>query len=245
MRYKILIEYDGTNYSGWQIQGNTPSIQEEIEKAIYRITAENTLVYCAGRTDAGVHARGQAAHFDLQNNIMPDDQLRKAINFHLGKQPISILACEEIDNDFHARFSAKERHYRYLILNRPSAPAIDMQRMWHLKYPMNESLMQEAANILLGQHDFTSFRSSQCQASSPIKTINNIDVQKNEDVIEINISAPSFLHHMVRNIVGTLANVGLGKITAQEFKKILESKNRKKAGVTAPACGLYFMQVNY
>ncbi len=245
MRYKIVVEYDGTNFAGWQIQTDAASIQGEIEQAIFKVTKEKCFVYCAGRTDAGVHARGQVAHFDLEQGSLPPDQLRKAINFHLNEKPISILSCLEVNEEFHARFSAKQRHYRYLILNRASTPALDKDRVWYIRYPINLALMIEASKLLLGNHDFSSFRSSQCQAKSPIKTIDTIEISRFDDIIQIDISALSFLHHMVRNIVGSLAAVGTEKISTADFKAILDAKDRKKAGVTAPACGLFFMNVDY
>lgn len=243
-RYKITIEYDGTDFSGWQRQHNASSVQEFIEQAIEKFTGQKTVLYCAGRTDAGVHALGQVAHFDLDGDSLQTNTVVNAINYHLRPKPIVILDCKIVTEDFHARFSAKKRFYEYRILNRHSSPALDEKRVWHIKYPLNVDLMQQAASYLIGQHDFSSFRASQCQAHSPIKTIEAIKIAKSEYII-IEVEAISFLYHMVRNIVGTLVLAGMNKITPGEVKNILDACDRTKAGVTAPAAGLYFKKVLY
>ncbi|MEQ9115297.1 MAG: tRNA pseudouridine(38-40) synthase TruA [Rickettsiales bacterium] len=245
MRYKVTIEYDGTDFSGWQIQNNSPSIQEAIQKAIKAFSMQDVEVFGAGRTDAGVHALGQVAHFDLLDDKYSEHIIKNAINYHLKPKKIVILDCSKVSQAFHARFSAKKRYYEYKILNRDSAPAIDINKVWHISNKLDARKIAQAANCLVGKHDFTSFRASQCQSSSPIKTIDQILIEQMGEVIKIKVSAQSFLHHMVRNIVGTIYNAGLGKIKPDDMLEILDSKDRKKAGITAPACGLYFTKVEY
>jgi len=246
MRFKIIIEYDGTNYSGWQIQANALSIQESIQKAIKEFSSHTVEIFGAGRTDAGVHARGQVAHFDMPEFCnFSEDTIKNAINYHLKPQPIVVTNCIRVNEEFHARFSAKKRYYEYKILNRDAMPALEYNRVWHISKNLDNKKLAEAAKHLEGQHDFSSFRSSQCQSSNPVKTIDNISISKNADIISINISAKSFLHHMVRNIVGTIYLAGIGKILPSHVKNILEARDRKKAGITAPACGLYFLRVDY
>ncbi len=244
MRYKITIEYDGTNYYGWQKQDGLRTIAGTIETAIFNITGQETQVFGSGRTDTGVHAKGQVAHFDIEKQFEPY-KLMMAINAHLVKDDISVINCEEVSEDFHARFSSKKRYYQYIILNRTPKEALDKNRVWRISQDLNIDQMQKAANYLLGNHDFSSFRSSQCTALSPVKTIDYINITKNGEYIYIDISAKSFLHHMVRNIVGTLVDVGLSKQEPSWVKEVLESKDRTKAGITAPAQGLYFVKVDY
>jgi len=261
MRYKITIEYDGTNYSGWQKQEGKFTIQETLEKAIKMISGEDTEVFGAGRTDAGVHAFGQVAHFDLKKS-MESKKMLGALNFYLKLeyssridsnlipkykyiQDISILNCEIVDENFHARFSAKKRYYRYRILNRREPTALDNNRVWQVYKPLNFEEMQKAMIYLSGKRDWSSFRDSQCQAKSPIKTIDKAILYKSGEEIIFEIEAKSFLHHMIRNIIGTLVDVGLNKINANGFKEVIEANDRKKAGPMAPACGLYFMKVDY
>lgn len=247
MRYKITIEYDGTNYSGWQKQNNKPSIQSEIEKAIFMFSHENVEVAGSGRTDAGVHAIAQIAHFDLQKEIDPF-RVVSAINHYLREQhnSIAIIGCEIVDENFHARFSAKMRKYKYVIHNNKYPTVLNLNRVWHIFFDLDIVKMQEAMTYLLcGKADFSSFRDSKCQAKSPMKTINSVSLTKNGSEIIFEISARSFLHHMVRNIVGTLVDVGLGKITPGGFKEIIEAKDRTKAGMTAPASGLYLVETKY
>jgi tRNA pseudouridine38-40 synthase len=243
-RYKIIIEYDGTNISGWQRQASSPSIQQFIEEAIEKFSREKTIVYGAGRTDSGVHALGQVAHFDLEKEY-PTNIIQRAINHFLRPNKIAILDCSIVDNNFNARFSAKKRHYRYVILNRNVPSVFENYRAWHVREKLDIEKLQIAANILIGKHDFTSFRATHCQALSPIKTLDKIQVYKEKEHIIITLEAKSFLHHMVRNIVGSLALVGNGKWQPSDIANALEAKNRCSAGPTAPACGLYFVQVDY
>jgi tRNA pseudouridine38-40 synthase len=244
MKYKITIEYDGTNLVGWQKQPNQLSVQESIENAIYSLSQEKVEVIGAGRTDAGVHATGQVAHFDLQKEF-PENNIRAGINFYLTEKPIVILNAKKVDDDFHARFSAQKRYYKYALLNRSSPAVLDKNRVWHMPMPLDIYEMERAADFLLGNHDFSSFRSSECQAKNPVKTLDEVDIEQYEDFIFFHVSAKSFLHNMVRNIVGTLVDVGTGKIKADDIPKILAAKDRTKAGQTAPACGLYFEGVDY
>ncbi|MBD5397993.1 tRNA pseudouridine(38-40) synthase TruA [bacterium] len=245
-KYKLEIEYIGTKYSGWQIQDDSPSVQGAIQNAIFKFCGENTECYSAGRTDAGVHAIRMPAHIELSKEYDPY-KILMATNFHLqqSNEDISILNVEKVHDDFHARFSCKKRYYIYKILNRPTRPIIDNQRVWWVYHPLDTELMDKVAQNLVGKHDFSSFRASECQAKSPIKTLDEISVKRNGDLIEISLNAKSFLHHQVRNIVGTLEMVGRHKLTEQQFIDILEAKDRTKAGPTAPACGLYFEKAEY
>lgn len=243
-RYKITVEYLGTGLTGWQRQSNVISVQQIIEEAIYQFSGEKIIVFAAGRTDAGVHAVGQVAHFDLTRYHDPY-RVMQAINHFIRPHPVGITSCLSVGSDFNARFSAKARHYLYRIINRASKVVIDADRAWWIRLPLDLTAMQQGAGYLIGNHDFTSFRSSQCQAKSPIKTLSQLDLTKENEEIHFRLSAPSFLHHMVRNIVGTLVLVGLGKEQPESIKTALESKNRKAAGITAPACGLYFTKVDY
>ena len=273
MRYRIDIEYDGTNYSGWQKQGQGLSIQEIIEDCIAKLSRQNTEVIGCGRTDAGVHAVSQVAHFDLDKKI-DETTMVNGLNYYLGLnnrlliskfgeaiadkfgdfysdfrllsgQDIVIKSCEIVDEDFHARFSSKMRYYQYVIVNRMAPLGLMKNRAWHIIKDLDIDLMNKASQMLIGKHDFSSFRDSQCQALSPIKTMNSCEVTKNEDRVIFNFSAKSFLHHMIRNIVGTLRDVGIKKTSIDEFEKILEAKDRRAAGMNAPACGLYFLGAEY
>jgi tRNA pseudouridine38-40 synthase len=243
-RYKITIEYDGTPFSGWQIQANGPSVQEELARAIEGLTGQRIIPRGAGRTDAGVHARGQVAHFDLMRDHAPAT-VRDALNFHLRPSPIAILDCEIVDERFDARFSAQARHYLYRICNRRAPLVLDRNRAWQVALPLNATAMQEAAQFLLGQHDFTTFRAAQCQAKSPLRTLNSLDVTHDGETIIITTSARSFLHHQVRSIAGSLKLVGEGKWQPSDLRRALEERNRAACGPVAPACGLYFMEVVY
>lgn len=243
-RYKITIEYDGTNYSGWQQQEKAPSIQEELQKAAFRFLKENVSVFGAGRTDAGVHALGQVAHFDTSKTIDPF-RLCQAFNAHLRPQPISVLNAERVADTFHARFDAKKRFYVYKILNRRSRPALYENRAWWVHQPLNEAAMADAAQALTGKHDFTTFRAAACQAKSPVKTLDEIKIDRYGDFVFLRFSARSFLHHQVRNIVGTLKLVGEGRWTKQDVIDALNAKDRKAGGPTAAAEGLYFEKVLY
>lgn len=245
-KYKLEIEYIGTKYSGWQIQDDSPSIQGAIQNAIFQFCGETTECYSAGRTDAGVHAIRMPAHIELSKEYDPY-KILMATNFHLqqSNEDISILNVEKVPDDFHARFSCKKRYYIYKILNRPTRPTIDNQRVWWVYHPLDTDLMDKVAQNLIGLHDFSSFRASECQAKSPFKTLDEISITKTGDLIEINVNAKSFLHHQVRNIVGTLEMVGRHKLTEQQFIDILNAKDRTKAGPTAPAYGLYFKCAQY
>lgn len=248
VRYKITIEYDGTNTLGWQRQLDGPSIQEYLETAICRLDKhqQNIFVQGAGRTDCGVHALAQVAHFDISREI-EGWRLRDAINFHLRSQnaPVVVIEAEQVDDSFNARFSAKGRAYIYRILNRRSPSALNTNRVWWVPVSLDIQKMQQGASYLLGHHDFSSFRASACQAKSPLKTLDKLEICKQGDEIIFCIEAKSFLHHQVRNMVGTLKMVGDGSISPEKIKEILTAKDRKSAGPTAPACGLYLSKVWY
>ncbi len=246
MRYKITIEYDGTNLQGWQRQNEGVSVQYYLEEAILGFSHQNVEVFAAGRTDAGVHATAQVAHFDLETS-MDLFHLREAINARLRnlEAPVSVLEVEEVDDSFHARFSAKGRGYIYRILNRRAPTVLQKDRVWVVGYPLDVEKMRLAAQYLLGNHDFSSFRGAGCQAKTPIKTLDRLDIVQHEDEIDFILEAKSFIYHQVRNIVGTLKCVGDGKLSPEDVKTILEAKDRKKAGPTAPACGLYLNKVVY
>lgn len=243
-RYKITTEYEGTGISGWQFQNNGNSIQQYLEEAILKFSKEQVTVHGSGRTDAGVHALAQIAHFDLEKEYQVH-VIQRGINHFLKPNKIIIINCEIVDNEFHARFSAKKRHYQYIVLNRLVPSVLLENKAWHVKEKLDVNKMQEAANLLLGLHDFTSFRATHCQALSPVKTIDEIKIESQDDKIIFYLKAPSFLHHMVRNIVGTLVLVGKGKWQVQDVAKALAAKDRKASGPTAPAQGLYFVKVQY
>lgn len=243
-RYKIIIEYDGTNFAGWQKQKDTISVQKTIEDALAKLSEKEITIHASGRTDAGVHALGQVAHFDLDKE-MEDWKIRMALNHYLRNEAVVILSCTKTNDEFHSRFDAKLRHYQYKILNRRAGAVLSKNRAWHIPYELNLEAMKNAAKHLIGKYDFSSFRDAECQAKSPIRTLSKIEIEKIEENINITISAPSFLHHMVRNIVGTLVLVGGEKIKADDIKTILEAKDRTKSGPNAPAYGLYFCQVDY
>lgn len=258
-RYKLTIEYDGLGYAGWQKQQDKMSIQDALGAAFYKFCGEQVDVVGAGRTDAGVHATAQVAHVDLAK---PQDPFRilQAVNYHLfdpalheeseddASPPvnrIAVLNVEEVTQDFHARFSATKRHYRYRIVNRRPRLALDAGRAWRVVEPLNVSAMQKAAETLIGHHDFTSFRDTQCQAKSPVKTLDELDLIHTGDTIYVETSARSFLHHQVRIMVGTLVMVGKGKWSADHVRKVLEARDRTQAGPTAPPDGLYLIGVDY
>ncbi|MBV6633704.1 MAG: tRNA pseudouridine(38-40) synthase TruA [Alphaproteobacteria bacterium] len=244
-RWKLTIEYDGGNYLGWQRQEHGPSIQGELEAAMAKfVSGEAPDLYVCGRTDAGVHALGQVAHVDLPPRY-DAKAVRDATNFHLGEAPIAVLTAEQVDDAFHARLSAKGRAYQYRILNRRAPPGLDVGRVWHLGAPLDVEAMVEAAKHLIGHHDFTSFRATHCQAKSPEKTLDRLDVSKRGEEIWIEAEARSFLHHQVRNMVGTLRDFGTGRFQPAEMKKILGAKDRSAAGQTAPSDGLYFVRAMY
>ncbi|XVN41123.1 MAG: tRNA pseudouridine(38-40) synthase TruA [Rickettsia endosymbiont of Argas persicus] len=243
-RYKITIEYLGTNLSGWQRQSGVMSVQQILEEAIYKFSGEQATLFASGRTDAGVHAIAQIAHFDLSKYLEPYKIIR-AVNYFVRPHLVGIVNCELVSKNFHARFSATARHYIYRILNRPNPSVINHNRVWWISILLNVAAMQESGKYLLGKHDFTSFRASSCQSKSPIKTLTKLDIIKEDEEIKLHFSAPSFLHHMVRNIVGSLVLVGKNVWQTEQIKEVLEAKDRKAAGPTAPACGLYFMKTDY
>jgi len=243
-RYKIILEYVGANYCGWQRQKEALALQQVIEEAIFAFSKETVAITVAGRTDAGVNAYGQVAHFDLEKRYDPR-RLMQSINHFSRPHTIGVVSAEEVDPEFHARFSAKSRHYVYKILNRPAVNVINKGLQHWVRSDLDVNKMQEAANYLLGKHDFSSFRASECQSNSPIRTVDKIDFIRDGENIEIRVSALSFLHHMVRNIVGSLILVGEGKWQPIKMKEVLEAADRRAAGPTAPAHGLYFVQVDY
>lgn len=243
-RWKITIEYNGGPFVGWQRQDNGSSVQQSLEDAVELLCGETVLVYGAGRTDAGVHALGQVAHFEIEKPLQAA-QIRDGLNFHLKKHPISIITAEEAEPDFHARFSAIGRAYRFRILNRRSPPALEAGRVWHVMRPLDAAAMHEAAQCLIGRHDFSSFRTASCQADSPIKTLDRLDVRRLGEEIEIEVAARSFLHNQVRILVGTLEYVGCGKWTAKDVANALAAQDRTAAGPTAPPTGLYLTHVTY
>jgi len=243
-RYRLLIEYDGSPYNGWQRQDEGRSVQGAIEQAAAKLCGETVTLFAAGRTDAGVHATGQVAHLDLPR-AFGDDTVRDAINFHLKPHPVTILAAEAVDDTFHARFSAIGRSYLYRILNRRAPAALDRNRVWWVPARLDADRMAEAAARLLGHHDFTSFRAGCCQARSPNKTLDRLDVIRVGDEIHIIAAARSFLHHQVRNMVGTLKLVGDGKWSADDVSRILDARDRAQAGPTCPPTGLILTGVVY
>ena len=244
MRYKLIIEYDGTAFCGWQKQQGQTTVQEVLEKAIGIATRQTIDLYGSGRTDTGVHALAQVAHFDCDENL-DLYKFRESINALVRPHPISIRDVTTVSDDFHARFSAKQRSYLYKIQNTRYPPALNVNRVWWYTYPLDEQKMQQAANLLIGKHDLSTFRAAGCQAKSPLKTIDEISVIRTGDLISVEIKAKSFLYHQVRNIVGSLVYVGSGKWTLDDFKSAFEAKNRTKGGETAPASGLYFKDVLY
>lgn len=243
-RFKLTLEYDGTPYAGWQRQDHAPSVQGTIERAIFAFAQEEVTVYTAGRTDSGVHARGQVAHFDLAK---PRSALEvmKGLNSHLLPESIAVLNAEEVGDDFHARFSATRRAYEYVIINRRAPLKLERSRAWHIRWELDAQAMHNAAQRLVGAHDFSSFRDAKCQSKSANKTLDALDVTREGERIFIRTHGRSFLHHQVRNMVGTLELVGSGKWTADDVSAALAARDRKAAGPTAPACGLYLTAVNY
>ncbi|WP_312360497.1 tRNA pseudouridine(38-40) synthase TruA [Ensifer sp.] len=245
-RFRLTVEYDGSNYVGWQRQDNGASVQGAIEKAILSLTGETVSIRGAGRTDSGVHAVGQVAHADLTRQWKPHT-LRNALNAHLGMagEGVSILEAEEVTDAFDARFSALRRHYLYRILCRPSRLALEANRAWWVTKPLDHEAMHEGAQRLVGHHDFTTFRSVHCQATSPVRTLDRLDVTRTGSLIEIRATAQSFLHNQIRSFAGSLKLVGEGKWTPYDLQAALEARDRKACGPVAPPEGLYFMQVDY
>ena len=243
-RYKLVVEYDGGGFVGWQRQDNGPSIQGALEAAVEAFCGEAVTVQGAGRTDAGVHALGQVAHLDLGRETTADT-LRDAVNHHLRPAPIAVLAAERVDQDFHARFSATGRRYLYRIVNRRAPLALARGRAWFVPAPLDAAAMHEAAQLLVGRHDFTSFRAAECQARSPVKTLDRLMVERSGEEIEVQASARSFLHRQVRNMVGSLRLVGVGKWRCADLAAALAARDRRAAGPAAPPEGLYLAGVDY
>ncbi len=243
-RYKLTLEYDGKPFCGWQRQPRQLSVQQALEQAIERFSGEHVGTQAAGRTDAGVHALGQVVHFDL---AVPRDpfRIREALNHHLRPHPVAVLLVEPVPDDFEARFSAIARHYEYRILNRRARPALEAGRVWHLPMELDADAMHAASQLILGRHDFTTFRAAECQAKSPVKTLDRLDVSRQNDAIVVSASARSFLHHQVRSMVGSLRLVGEGKWTPRDFRAALEARDRSRCGAVAPAAGLYLVRVDY
>ena len=243
-RYKLTIEYDGSPFLGWQVQDSAMTVAGVMETAAEKLSGERTKVSGAGRTDAGVHALGQVAHIDLSKD-WETDVVRDGMNAHLRPHPVAVLSAERVGEDFDARFSAIQRHYIYRILNRRSDLALDRGRVWRVARPIDESKMQEAAHHLLGNHDFTTFRSTECQAKSPVKTLDVLNITREGQEVRIEASARSFLHNQVRSIVGSLQQVGEGRWTPADMKRALEAKDRSACGPVAPPDGLYLLRVDY
>jgi tRNA pseudouridine38-40 synthase len=243
-RYKLTLEYDGAPFVGWQRQDNGHSVQEAVERAIYAFCAERVTLTAAGRTDAGVHALGQVAHFDLVR-AADTDTLRDALNAHLRPHPVAALQAEMVPEDFSARFSASARHYRYCILNRRAPPTLERGRAWHVPQLLDANAMHEAAQALVGRHDFTTFRSAECQARSPEKTLDRLGVSRDGERVVIEAQARSFLHNQVRSMVGSLKLVGLGKWARRDLEKALAARDRKACGPVAPPEGLFLVRVDY
>ena len=243
-RYKLTIEYDGTPFVGWQVQDNGPSVQGVLTEAIAAFTGERVVVAGAGRTDAGVHALGQVAHVDLVKD-WDVDTVRDAVNFHLRPRPIAVLAAEQVAENFDARFSATKRHYLYRIVNRRADLALDQNRAWRVPRPLHGDAMHAAAQKLVGRHDFTTFRAAECQAKSPVKTLDQLDVERDGDEVRITAAARSFLHHQVRSMVGSLVHVGERKWSAEDLAAALVAHDRTRCGQVAPPQGLYLVRVEY
>lgn len=243
-RYRLTLEYDGTPFVGWQVQASGVSVQGRLAEAIQKFSGESADVRGAGRTDAGVHARGQVAHVDLAK-AWPPDTVREAVNFHLKPDPIAVLDCALAGDDFDARFSATARHYLYRIVTRRGTLALDRNRAWRVAHALDVGAMHAAAQVLVGRHDFTTFRAAGCQARSPVKTLDRLDVTDDGEEVRIQSSARSFLHHQVRSMAGSLKHVVEGKWSMDDMRAALEARDRARCGVIAPAAGLYLMRVEY
>jgi len=246
-RYRITIEYDGTPYKGWQRQEGLPSVQQALEDAFRKFTQTDVTVFAAGRTDTGVHGLGQVIHVDLAREWEPQ-KVQEALNglLKFASQPVAALNVERANDDFDARFSASQRHYRYVIVNRMAPLTVERDRAWWIRFPLDAEAMDDAAQLLVGHHDFTTFRSTECQAKSPIRTLDHLSVKRvSPERIEVTAKSRAFLHNQVRSIVGSLKYVGDGKWSKQDLQAALEAKDRKRCGPVAPSCGLYFLKVFY
>jgi len=243
-RWRLTIEYDGGPFMGWQRQDHGPSIQQTLEEALERMIGEQTQVLAAGRTDAGVHALAMSAHVDVMKSLTPH-RLREGLNALVRPHPISVLEVEPVADEWHARFSCVGRRYLYRILNRRAPPALDTGRVWNIPVTLDIDAMREGAAHLIGRHDFTTFRSAQCQSDSPVKTLDELDVQKAGEEIHVTAAARSFLHHQVRSMVGCLALVGRGQWSPEDMRKALEARDRSALGFNAPPHGLYFVEALY
>jgi tRNA pseudouridine38-40 synthase len=243
-RYKLTIEYDGAPFVGWQVQDNGPSVQGVLAGAVAAFCGEHVRVQGAGRTDAGVHAMGQVAHLDLAKT-WDADTVRDALNAHLRPHPVVVLAAEPAAEDFDARRSATKRHYLYRIVNRRADLALDAARAWRTPRPLDVAAMQEGARRLLGQHDFTTFRAAECQARSPVKTLDRLDIERSGEEVRIHAAARSFLHRQVRSMVGSLVEVGDGRRSADDLARALAARDRAACGEVAPPHGLYLVRVDY
>ena len=243
-RWRLTVEYDGAPFMGWQRQDHGPSVQQTLEDAIERMTGERAAFTAAGRTDAGVHALAMPVHVDV-TKALTAHRLREGLNALVRPQPVSVLEAEEVANDWHARFSCTGRRYLYRILNRRAPPALDRGRAWHIAVPLDAETMQAGAAMLIGRHDFTTFRSAQCQSDSPVKTLDHLDVRREGDEILVEAAARSFLHHQVRSMVGCLALVGRGQWRPDDMGKALDARDRAALGLNAPPHGLYFAGASY
>ncbi len=243
-RWRLTIEYDGGPFMGWQRQEHGPSVQQTLEEALARMTGELPAIHAAGRTDSGVHALAMSAHVDVEKTLT-EHRLREGLNALVRPQPVSVLSVEHAADDWHARFSCVGRRYLYRILNRRAPAALDVGRVWHVAVPLDVEAMAEGASHLLGRHDFTTFRSAQCQSDSPVKTLDRLDVSRVGDEIHVEAAARSFLHHQVRSMVGCLAMVGRGQWTPGDIKAALDARDRAALGFNAPPDGLYFVEAIY
>ena len=243
-RYKLVVEYDGTPFTGWQRQANGRSVQQAIEEAVERFAGHPVRVHCAGRTDAGVHATHQVVHLDLLKGWRTDT-VRDAANAHLRPEPVAVVGADEVPGTFHARLSAVRRRYLYRILNRRAPPGLDRSRVWHVPWRLDAEMMHAAAQTLVGRHDFTTFRAAECQANGPERTLERLDVERLGDEIRVHAAARSFLHHQVRSMVGTIMLPGAGRWPVEAVRQALEARDRTRCGPMAPAAGLYLVGVDY
>jgi len=243
-RFALTLEFDGTPFAGLQRQADAPSVQATVEQALFAATGENARLHAAGRTDAGVHALAMRAHLDVAKDIAPF-RLMEALNAHLRPAPIAVLACEVVPDDWHARFSCIGRSYQYRIVNRRAPLTLQRDRAWLVAPPLDEHAMHQAAQTLVGQHDFTTFRSAACQSASPLKTLDRLSVRREDEWVIIETAARSFLHHQVRSMVGCLALVGMGRWRIEQIGEALAARDRRALGLNAPSRGLYFVRATY